>query len=160
MPRGRTKPASPALRPLGLRSAELEAAILAQPAEVGPRSVLADWLLERGDLRGQLIALQLGAEKKPASIGDQADAFMKKHAQIAEGHRLRDPRARPLGLSGVSLAGAETLERCAAAFKHLERLDLSYPRFPHEWLARLRVAGLAAGATVTVSRPAALDLPR
>lgn len=39
--------------------AELLAAVYAAPYEDGPRSVLADWLLEQGDPIGELIALQL-----------------------------------------------------------------------------------------------------
>jgi uncharacterized protein (TIGR02996 family) len=53
------------------RGAETEAALLAavhaNPAEDGPRAIYGDWLLERGDPRGELIALQLaGGDRKRA----------------------------------------------------------------------------------------------
>ncbi|HEY1551044.1 MAG TPA: TIGR02996 domain-containing protein [Kofleriaceae bacterium] len=38
---------------------DLQAAIIASPDDDTPRSVYADWLLERGDPRGEFIALQL-----------------------------------------------------------------------------------------------------
>jgi len=44
---------------VALREAELLDAIYAAPDDDAPRSVYADWLLERGDPRGELIALQL-----------------------------------------------------------------------------------------------------
>lgn len=42
-----------------MRDAELLDAIYASPDDDEPRSVYADWLLERGDPRGEMIALQL-----------------------------------------------------------------------------------------------------
>ncbi|MDC0672130.1 hypothetical protein [Nannocystis radixulma] len=41
------------------RRAQLFAAVLADPLEPGPKRVYGDWLTGRGDLRGELIALQL-----------------------------------------------------------------------------------------------------
>lgn len=41
---------------VGCRHPELEAAIVADIADPGPRLVLGDWLIERGDPRGELIA--------------------------------------------------------------------------------------------------------
>src|SRR5262249_18017779 len=38
---------------------QLFAAVYASPDDDGPRAVLADWLLERNDPRGELIAMQL-----------------------------------------------------------------------------------------------------
>src|SRR5262249_20747125 len=40
--------------------AGLLAAVYAAPADDAPRAIYADWLQERGDPRGELIALQLG----------------------------------------------------------------------------------------------------
>ncbi len=52
----------------GKRSeAELLAAVYAAPADDGPRAVYADFLQERGNPRGELIALQLAAKPTPAS---------------------------------------------------------------------------------------------
>ena len=50
----------------GQSGAELHAAILAHPADDQARQVYADWLQERGDPRGELIALQL-APPSPAA---------------------------------------------------------------------------------------------
>jgi len=41
-------------------AADFLAEIWAQPKDDGPREVFADWLTERGDPRGELIALQIG----------------------------------------------------------------------------------------------------
>jgi uncharacterized protein (TIGR02996 family) len=46
--------------------ASLLAAVYAAPHDDGPRSVLADWLLEQGDPTGEMIALQL--KKKDATV--------------------------------------------------------------------------------------------
>jgi len=58
--------------------AELWAAVYANPTEHAPRQVLADFLLEREDPRGELIALQLAAEKTPAAI-KREQALLKAH---------------------------------------------------------------------------------
>ena len=48
---------SPSAAP-GATEEELHAAVLAAPDDDGPRLVLADWLSERGDVRGEFIAVQ------------------------------------------------------------------------------------------------------
>jgi len=59
---------------------ELMAAIIAAPDDAGPRLVLADWLLERGDPRGELIQLQhrLG-QRHDASLAERAAALLAAH---------------------------------------------------------------------------------
>ena len=52
---------TPAATPRNTKS--LLAAIYASPADDTPRLIYADWLQERGDPRGELIALQLGGTK-------------------------------------------------------------------------------------------------
>ncbi len=52
------------LRPLD----PLEQAVVANPAELSSRRVIADQLLERGDPRGELISLQLGAGNKSREL--------------------------------------------------------------------------------------------
>ena len=50
-----------------MTEAELLAAIHADPRDDAPRLVYADWLLERGDVRGELIVLHTmrsGAQRK------------------------------------------------------------------------------------------------
>lgn len=66
--------AGPGYRPPPLtdpRSAELLAKIRAAPADDGPREVYADWLLERGDARGELIALQFKEARGTATPADR-----------------------------------------------------------------------------------------
>lgn len=46
--------------------AELRAAIYAAPVDDGPRAIYADWLQERGDPRGEFIALQLARRGRAA----------------------------------------------------------------------------------------------
>ncbi len=57
----------------------LLAAIYANPADDAPRLVYADWLGERGDPRGELIALQLTADPTPA-MRRRAAALVDEHA--------------------------------------------------------------------------------
>lgn len=55
------------------RNPKLEAAILKDPSDRDAYAVLADWLEEQGDPRGELISLQLGYKDK------QAKALIEKH---------------------------------------------------------------------------------
>jgi uncharacterized protein (TIGR02996 family) len=48
------------------RNLELEAAIAAEPDARGGYEVYADWLAQRGDPRGELIAVQLAREARPS----------------------------------------------------------------------------------------------
>ncbi|MCX5745896.1 MAG: TIGR02996 domain-containing protein [Proteobacteria bacterium] len=74
--------------PTAARAAAIEAgllaAIYAAPAEDGPRAIYADWLQERGDPRGELIALQLSDdpslprwERTPARV--RIDELLAQH---------------------------------------------------------------------------------
>lgn len=47
---------------------ELEAAIFAEPDELGPYLVYGDWLQSIGDLRGELIAVHFAQQQTPDSI--------------------------------------------------------------------------------------------
>ncbi len=53
------------------------------PEDLARRSVFADWLLERGDPRGELIALQLAAVERPLTPKERRreGALVKKHAR-------------------------------------------------------------------------------
>lgn len=48
-----------------MRDAELEAAIIADPESPAAYEVYADWLLERGEPRGELVTVQLERERAP-----------------------------------------------------------------------------------------------
>jgi uncharacterized protein (TIGR02996 family) len=60
---------------LDARNPELEKAILANPADREAWAVFADWLLEAGDPRGELISLQLGNKE------GQAKKLIEKHSE-------------------------------------------------------------------------------
>jgi uncharacterized protein (TIGR02996 family) len=53
---------------MGVTEAELIAAIARAPADDAPRLVYADWLLERNDLRGEIIGLQIQHPRRLAQI--------------------------------------------------------------------------------------------
>ena len=55
------------------REAELLAAIYADPAADEPRIVYADWLQERGDPRGEFIALQLRPSRGTVELGRETE---------------------------------------------------------------------------------------
>jgi uncharacterized protein (TIGR02996 family) len=65
------------------QKADLQAAITANPDDDSPRLVFADWLLERGDPRGELISLQCASEQL-----DPADP--QRQALEASANRLLD----------------------------------------------------------------------
>ena len=65
-----------------LRNVDLEAAIQRAPEDPVPYQIYADWLTERGDPRGELIALQVALEKPGASPELQGRA-----AELVEKHR-------------------------------------------------------------------------
>ncbi len=101
-----TLAAAPA--PTAARDAEIEAgllaAIYATPDEDGPRAIYADWLQERGDPRGELIALQLARDPR-AHRYDRTPAS-ERIAELLEQHRVAW-----LGSLGSGLARSVTFER-------------------------------------------------
>jgi uncharacterized protein (TIGR02996 family) len=74
---------------LDARNAELEKAIIANPDDRDAYAVLADWLQEQGDPRGELISLQLGYKDKAAKtlIDKHADYFL---GPLAEHQTVHD----------------------------------------------------------------------
>jgi uncharacterized protein (TIGR02996 family) len=50
------------------RNPELEALIVADPDNQASYLVYGDWLLARGDIRGQLISLQIAAAREPRDV--------------------------------------------------------------------------------------------
>jgi uncharacterized protein (TIGR02996 family) len=70
------------------RNPELEKAIVANPFDKDAYAVLADWLQEQGDPRGELISLQLAGKDKPAQqlIDKEADYFLGPLAEHTKVH--------------------------------------------------------------------------
>lgn len=56
---------------------ELLEAVWAHPTDLGVRTVYGDWLVEQGDPRGELIALQLGAPSEKAT--KKIQSLLEKH---------------------------------------------------------------------------------
>lgn len=61
-------------------NAELHAAVLAAPDDDGPRLVYADWLIEHGDPRGELIVLQIARSRLPADDLKAAELKQRERA--------------------------------------------------------------------------------
>ncbi len=78
----------------------LLAAVYAAPAEDGPRAIYADFLQERGDPRGEFIALQLRADW-------QSPAWRDGPAAQRIAHLLAQHRARWLGPLASCLAASK-----------------------------------------------------
>jgi uncharacterized protein (TIGR02996 family) len=117
-----------ARRPEGKQADELLAQVLADPRDDGARAVLADALVELGDPRGELIALQL-APPTPESTR-RANAIIKQH---------RD------ALLGV-LAPAVTEATFAKGFA--SRIALKSPKIPAVMHAIAACVGDPLWATV------------
>jgi uncharacterized protein (TIGR02996 family) len=62
------------------RNPALEAAIVADPDDAAGYAVYGDWLAERGDPRGELIATQLAAETRPSLRGAARAVFARHRA--------------------------------------------------------------------------------
>lgn len=83
---------------------ELEAAILADPEARAAYAVYADWLLERGDPDGELVAIQLALEDAPGDAARKArerelvaarERHLQRLAYYAVFKEIRDPIAWP-----------------------------------------------------------------
>jgi len=90
---------------------ELLAEVYAAPDDDGPRLVYADTLLERGDLRGELIALQIARARGP--VTDEARA--------REAELLADPARLAAWAQPLSTGGTCTFERGFPAHLRLSR---------------------------------------
>jgi uncharacterized protein (TIGR02996 family) len=92
--------------------ADLLEQIIASPADDEPRLVLADVLLQRGEPRGELIAIQCLLEKLPAR-DPQRPALRRRERRLIAAHEAR--WKEELGLS----------ERCFVTFRRgfVEKLD-------------------------------------
>ena len=76
------------------RNSDLEALIAKSPEDAGHYGVYADWLIQQGDARGELINTQLKRETMPDSA-ELTDRIMALH----ENHDAESGVA-----SGISLA--------------------------------------------------------
>lgn len=71
---------APKKKPIAQDEAALLADIYANPDDDAPRLVYADWLLERGDPRGEFITLQFRADKDAAAL-KREKALLKEHGR-------------------------------------------------------------------------------
>ena len=99
----------------------LLAAIYDNPRDDGPRSVYADWLQARGDLRGEFIALQLA---RRTGIGDAASERRERTLLAAHGREWLGP------LASVMTAGSAVFER---GFPSKVTVNRSDPFTAREW---------------------------
>jgi uncharacterized protein (TIGR02996 family) len=104
--------APPATKKRGGESEEdLLAAVYANPDDDAPRSVYADWLQERGDPRGEFIALQL--EKSPTKEAQaRIRELLKKHERAWLG-----PIEPPV-LKAAVVFRRGFVAQCVARFRH------------------------------------------
>lgn len=66
----------------GTSEEALRAQILEKPEDDAPRDVLADLLTERGDPRGEFIAIQTAHARRPdAALAARADALIREHGR-------------------------------------------------------------------------------
>ncbi|MEW5738211.1 MAG: TIGR02996 domain-containing protein [Myxococcota bacterium] len=122
-------------RPKPSGEAPWEAAVTARDDD-GPRAVLADWLLEHGDVRGEFIALQLKEARGEASEDEvkRAAALLAEHrvAWLGEVARIVHRAEFRRGfLHTLELAGSWSLARQAwaqvTAAKELETVEVLEP---------------------------------
>lgn len=77
---------------------ELCAAVLADPRADGPRLVLADWLIERGDPRGEFISIQCelarAGPKGGEGLRERETALLREHQAAWLGSDLVEARFR------------------------------------------------------------------
>jgi uncharacterized protein (TIGR02996 family) len=92
-------------------AAALEAAILADPGDPAPYAVYADWLVQHGDPRGELISLQLALETGQRSTGRRSlPVAIARHLET-HAARLLGPLAPLLANPRDPLAGPFTWRR-------------------------------------------------
>jgi uncharacterized protein (TIGR02996 family) len=83
--------------PLAAGERELLDAVLAQPTDDAPREVYADWLQQRGDVRGELIAIELACARA-TDVGEHNRLKRRDFALLEQhGHRW----CASAGLGGI-----------------------------------------------------------
>lgn len=135
-------------------AASLLAAVYAAPEEDAPRLVYADWLLERGDVRGEFISLQFKRHRGEQTPADEAHeaALLKKHGRawlgplapvcsFGKGYSRTAFERGFLATADIMLSVGKKLEPLwtAPEWATVEELDGSWPL---ELLERAPLAGL------------------
>ena len=93
--------------------------IWATPADDGPRAVFADWLSERGDPRGEFIALQLARHRRTAD----AAALRRERALVAaHGRAWMGPLEPAIAKSPIVLFERGFLHRAEVSWRRLGAL--------------------------------------
>jgi uncharacterized protein (TIGR02996 family) len=115
------------------RGAELLAAVLANPSDDTARAVYADWLSERGDPRGELIALQLERHRRGGKASTRERTLISANADgwlgPLAGAVLKQGQRWERGFLAGCVFGPKTKEAYAAAEGHpsfatVEELEL------------------------------------
>ena len=132
---------------------ELLAAVLADPQSDAPRLVLADWLMERGDPRGELISVQCDLARgapREAELREREVALLSAHGAQWMGPLGRDVlqvRFRRGFVESVEILDAQALPQLEGFFNSEPVTELIFAssrlidgaRFAAlEWLERLR----------------------
>ncbi len=150
------------------------AAVFADPFDDGRRRVLADALIEKGDVRGELIMLQLLEASGPLTAAQRkrVSQLLKQHARTWLGpldgviHKsgLRFARGFPV----AAVVGAKSRDRCSEAvglpeWATFEELDCTpwlgdrAPLVTHEVMRSLKVVHAASVAVFESQRPLPLE---
>jgi uncharacterized protein (TIGR02996 family) len=139
--------AANALIPMvGARSDRLLESVLSSPGDLSLRAVYGDWLLERGDPRGELIALQL-CERLDAQGEARVAALLRKHAGAWVGAIAHAVRRESMVfrhgfltrcIARKSMLSTEKWEAVVAEplWATVEELSIS-SRLPGRWARRL-----------------------
>jgi uncharacterized protein (TIGR02996 family) len=131
--------------------------VVANPDDDGPRAVYADWLTERGDLRGELITLQLArVRRRPTS------AAKEREKELIANHRteLLGPFAHCAKRTGLKFDRGFVVNAIASApwpaapeTALLERLDIEH----HELALDVELASLIEIANYELPIASLLD---
>lgn len=111
---------------------EFEQAIFDEPDQIENHAVYADWLLDQGDPRGELIQLQLSLEDS------HVDPFERAELQVRETELLEDHAYEWLG----SLADLFLRRSRSGQVSHRRDSDFSFSR---GWLNGIRADRLYSG---------------
>ncbi len=129
--------ALPVSRELTAEEHALRAAVFDAPDDDAPRSIYADWLLQRGDPRGELIALQLAGRDATALIEQHRFAWLcDDRLPLTNDAAFVRGFVEELALQVFEPEPLAAL-LAAPAIACLTRLDMSFSRFGDRILAQL-----------------------
>lgn len=143
------EPASPAVA-----DSPMLADVIAAPDDDAPRLVLADWLMERGDPRGEFIAAQVRLASRAIfrsqrlDLRARAGKLLKRHRRQWTDFGLADPAAQWRFRRGF------IVEVAAGATQLLEAAPRLFAREP---VRRLKLHGCDLEAVETLARAPWLD---